>query len=330
LNPFGTSLDHLGAWGPWLFVVLFIDASFLMIWRLESLSARGIEGTVLGTLVMPYCSGVGNLVFVLVMSRQGGPGTEVLTNCLVNNVTNMTFLIGLPAVFWGLSVIPTEKGRRKKKEASASKLNRLSLLLTLMAVLFFSGALWALGRDGSLTFSDGIVLVGLFLFWQCFHVFDVLKSNVRQNKTFSTNLWLDLVLLVVGAYAIYLSVDWLVNWISTVDSGFISAKKLGWLSGWLMVLPNGMLALYYGWKRRAEVVYTSQVGDGHICIPLCVGIFPLFRPMTMPPFFEKGIAILVGATLVHIIFVITLGKLPRAMGAVMIGLYGIFLYLGLI
>jgi len=35
-----------------------------------------------------------------------------------------------------------------------------------------------------LDFQDGLVLIGLFLFWQCFHVFEVMKSNVRQNKSF--------------------------------------------------------------------------------------------------------------------------------------------------
>jgi hypothetical protein len=44
---------------PWLFLVLFIAASFLMIWRLESMTENGMEGTVLGTLIMPYCSGMG-------------------------------------------------------------------------------------------------------------------------------------------------------------------------------------------------------------------------------------------------------------------------------
>jgi len=41
-------------------------------------------------------------------------------------------------------------------------LNRLSLLLTLTAVLFFTGAVWALGRKGSLNFNDGLVLVDYF------------------------------------------------------------------------------------------------------------------------------------------------------------------------
>src|SRR6266700_4653966 len=181
-------MEASGDWAPWLFLVLFMAASFLMIWRLESMTASGVEGTVLGTLVMPYCSGMGNLIFAFVLGIKGGSGTEVLTNSLVNNVTNMTLLLGLPAVIWGMNVLPAGKAKPAKKRKGGNKehhINRLSLLLTLSAVLFFTGAVWALGRDGALNFGDGLVLVGLFLFWQCFHLFDVLKSNVRQNKTMS-------------------------------------------------------------------------------------------------------------------------------------------------
>src|SRR5262245_14601163 len=230
---------------------LFMGSSFLLIWRLEHMTETGVEGTVLGTLVMPYCSGIGNLIFVFVVYAKGQPAAEVMTNSLVNNVTNMTLLIGLPAIFWGLRVVPKPDGKAKRQKKSnkqdqARRINRLSLLLTLTAVLFFTGAVWALGRDGVLNFGDGLVLVGLFLFWQCFHLFDVLKSNVRQNKTLSWMLAADVVLLLVGAYGTYISIDGLVTWISSIQTGFISARYLGWLSGWLMVVPNGLMALYYG------------------------------------------------------------------------------------
>src|SRR5262249_53688981 len=146
-------------------------------------------GTVLGTLVMPYCSGIGNLVFAFVMGRDHREASQVMTNCLVNNVTNMTVILGLPAIIWGLNLLPTKKDDGKKsakakKGPNIREVNRLSLLLTLTAVLFFTGMTWLLGADGEITSRDGIVLVGIFLFWQCFHVFEVLKSNVRQNKKF--------------------------------------------------------------------------------------------------------------------------------------------------
>jgi cation:H+ antiporter len=323
-------MESTGALAPWCFLGLFIAASFLMIWRLEAMTESGVEGTVLGTLVMPYCSGMGNLIFVFVLGAKGGPGEEVVMNSLVNNVTNMTLLIGLPTIFWGMNVLP-HAGKSKKKQPSQKEhqINRLSLLLTLTAVLFFTGAVWALSRKGRLDSGDGLVLVGLFLFWQCFHVFDVLKSNVRQNKSFSWMLPLDLAVLAIGAYGIYLSTDWLVDWLSNIHSGFISAKHLGWLSGWLMVLPNGLLAFYYAWRGNPEVVYSSQVGDGHISIPLCLGIFALYHPMQVPPFFQTGVIILLGVTLLHFLFVAIFGRLPRFMGWILTGAYVVFLYKGL-
>jgi cation:H+ antiporter len=316
---------------PWWFLWLFAGASLLMVWRLEAMTRSGVEGTVLGTLVMPYCSGMGNLVFAFVLGARRGPGEEVLTNALVNNVTNLTLLVGLPAAIWGLSVLPSGKSKKgkRKDDGKAHRLNRLSLLLTLTAVLFFTGVAWALARDGKLDFSDGLVLVGLFLFWQCFHVFDVLKSNVRQNKSFEWMLFFDLAILALGAYGVYLSTDWLVNWISKIQSGFISAKYLGWLSGWLMVLPNAILAFYYAWRGNPEVVYTSQVGDGHICIPLAIGICALYGPINVPPFFATGSLILLSAAMAHFILVALFGRLPRFAGWLLTAAYGVFLYQGL-
>jgi cation:H+ antiporter len=317
---------------PFWFLVLFVLGSLVMIWRLEAMSAGGLEGTVLGTLVMPYCSGIGNLIFAFVVATKGGPGKEVLTNALVNNVTNMTLLLGLPAVLWRMSVLPPEKAQKsKKKKANQQihKINRLSLLLTLTAALFFTGVVCALASDGTLTFTDGIVMIGLFLFWQAFHVYDVLKTNVRENKALGCVLIFDLVILASGAYGIYVSTNWLVDWISNIHTGFISAEHLGWLSGWLMVLPNAMLALYYARRGNPEVVYTSQVGDGHISIPLSVGIFALFRTIQVPAFFYTGAAILMTAAIIHFVVVAFFGSLPRFMGWVLLAAYLIFLLTGL-
>jgi cation:H+ antiporter len=323
-------IESTGALAPWLFLALFLAASALMIWRLEAMSDGGFEGTVLGTLIMPYCSGIGNLIFAFILGRNSGPGAEVMTNSLVNNVTNMTLVIGLPTIFWGMRVMPVVNPKAKKRpNTKARELDRLSLLLTLTAVLFFTGAIWVLARDGKLDFNDGLVLVGLFLFWQCFHVFDVLKNNVRQSKTFGWMLPVNLAVLGIGAYAAYVSIDWLVEWVSKIHTGFVSAKNLGWLSGWLMVLPNALLAVYYAWRGQPEVVYTSQVGDGHICIPLCVGIYALYNTMTVPAIFKTGILILLVATIVHIIFVTLFGGLPRFMGWVLTATYAVFLYKGL-
>ena len=305
-----------------------------MIWRLEAMTESGVEGTVLGTLVMPYCSGMGNLIFAFVLGAKGGSGAEVVTNSLVNNVTNMTLLIGLPTILWGMHVLPVAKGKKdkpgKKPNTKEHQINRLSLLLTLTAVLFFTGAVWALARKGRLDFGDGLVLVGLFLFWQCFQVYDVLKHNVRRQRSFGPLFYLDVFLVALAAYGIYASIDWLVAWLAAQHSGFISATHLGWLSGWLMVVPNALLAFFYAARRRADIAYTSQVGDGHICIPLCIGLCALVSPVPVPHFFVTGLAILIGAALLHMGCVLFAGGLPRWMGWPLLAAYAWFVGTGLL
>lgn len=344
MNNIVEAIEALGLDNPLTYSLLFIGASLLMIWRLNAILDHGLEGTALGTLVMPYCSGLGNLIFVFILLQTRGKSVEIMTNCLVNNNTNLTFVLALPALIWGLNLAPASaasgeegKSKRPKKAAAAKlekaeteqRLSRLSLYLTMAAVVFFSGAVWALGQDGFLDFGDGLVLVGLFLFWQCFQVFDVLKHNVRQKKSFSPFFFIDLAVLLVGAVFLYISLDWLMQWLGAQKTGFLSAKNLGWLSGWLMVLPNALLAIYYGWKRRADIVYSSQLGDGHICIPLCVGIYALFKPIPLPGFFSAGIVILLAATALHFLVIATLGRLPHWAGWLLMAAYGWFVIAGL-
>jgi len=50
----------------------------------------------------------------------------------------------------------------------------------------------------------------------------------------------------------------------------------------------------------------------------------------VPPFFQVGMFILLGATLVHLFFVTLFGKLPRLVGWLLVAAYGYFLYRGLL
>ncbi len=329
-------IKTLGLEDPALCVCLFLAASLLMVWRLEALLHRGLEGTALGALVTPYCSGLGNLLFVYFVFRDKADPAQVVTNCLVNNITNLTLVLGVPALLWGLNLggkaagkSGTRKGGGAGKRDIEQRISRLSLLFTLGAAGFFSAVFWVLGADGLLDFNDGLILTGLFLFWQAMQVVDVLKHNVRQSRSFDGLFYLDLGVLLVGAVAMYASLEWLVSWLGSQKGGFICAQNLGWLSGWLMVLPNAVLALYYGFKRRADVAYASQVGDGHICIPFCLGLFALLKPLRMPALFETGLLVLVVAIAVHFLLVLLLRGLPRWLGWVLVAGYAVFLWAGL-
>lgn len=336
-------LESLALNDPATYLVVFLGVSLLMLWRLEAMLDHGLEGTALGTLLLPYCSGLGNLIFVGIMVSRKGPPGEVLTNCLVNNVTNMTLLLGVPALCWGLAVLPVAKGagggkgRKPARSAKSGKgggiegqINRLSLLLSLTAVVFFTGIVWALGGDGKLDRTDGVVLIGLFLFWQCFQVFDVMKHNLQARVSFGWRFYVDALVVLAAAYLMFESLEWLVNWLTARKSGFVSAANLGWITGWLMVLPNAVLALYWGWKRRADVVYSSQVGDGHICIPLCLGLCALLKPVPMAAFSSTALWVLLGAAGLHAVFLLIHGGLPRWAGGLLVAGYAWFVWAGLL
>lgn len=334
MNPLTETFEALGISNAWTYFALFIAASLLMIWRLEALLAHGLEGTALGTLVMPYCSGLGNLLFVAIIVSRDGPAEEVLTNCLVNNVTNLTLILALPTLLWGLvlgggSRKSAGKGRRKGGADAERQLSRLSLLLTLAAVVFFTVVTWSLSADGRLDTNDGLVLVGLFLFWQCFQVFDVLKQNVRRQADFGPSFYLDLFVVLLAAGGVFTSLDWLVTWLSAQDGPVLNAAHLGWLTGWLMVVPNALLAFYYAARNRADIAYSSQVGDGHICIPLCIGLCAIAQPVAVPAFFETGLLILIGSAIVHAFAVLAMHGLPRWMGWPLLGAYAWFIAAGL-
>ena len=326
-------IDHIPIHtaNPLLQLALFVAATFVMIWRLHAMESKGFEGTVLGTLIMPYCSGFANLVFAYVMSSSASNGGLVIENCLVNNATNLTLILGMTAVFGSAALVKKgNAGQRTKKHAEFHRINRLNLLFTLIAMFLFTGTLWALAKDGVLDVYDGLVLVGLFLFWQILHVFEILKDNIRKNKAFHWSIVIDLALIAVSAYFIYFAVDHLVEWVSKAENQFFEFQKLGWFSGVLMVLPNAFLALYYAHIGRQDIVLSSQIGDGHICIPMCIGLFAIFNPIQVPDFFQMGAAIILGAGAIHFLSVALLGRVPRFAGLGLIGGYAYFLYAGLI
>ena len=260
------------------------------------------------------------------MLREKGPSEAIAVNCWTNNITNLCLLLALPALIWGLRL---ESASKAKKAVRESQLSRLSLALTLIAMAFFSLTVWVLGEDGSIDKQDGFALVGLFLFWQCFHIFEVLKENTRTGSSWSPMIVIDVLLILVGSFITLLSVEGIVALIMRSPGGFFNTDQLGLLTGWLMVLPNAVLAFYYAWRQQGEIVYSSQVGDGHICIPLCIGLFAIFQPIKMPELFSQGLLTIAALASLHLLCVLFFRGLPKWASILLLAVYGGTLYLQL-
>lgn len=322
-----TLFGQAGSREPLTLLALFLAASGVMVWRLNAMENRGFEGTLVGTLIMPYCSGFANLAFAFVLARSAGPGRLVLENCIVNNVTNLTLILGIPALLWGLTL--SQETSLKGGSAIQRRLNHLSVLLTLIALIFFTAILWLLAMDGVIDRNDGAVLVGIFFFWQMIHVIEVMKTNVRKQTGMDPVLWVDFAVVIVCAWVTLHSIDGLVAWTRQHGQGLLSERYLGMLSGFMMVVPNAMLAFYYAARNRTDVVYSSQIGDCHICIPLCVGLFAMAKPIVDPGFIAEGLFVLLGAACLHLLYILVAERLPRIMGGLLILAYAGFFLAGL-
>lgn len=198
------------------------------------------------------------------------------------------------------------------------------MLLTLAAVLFFAGATRVLAEDGVLGFSDGLMLVGLFVFWQSFQACDALKHHARERISLGAGFRLDIALVPAGALVLFTGIGERVTWLARRPFGFFRAENLGWL----MVLPNALLAFFYAARRRPEVVYASQVGDGHICIPLGIGLFALIKPLPLPAHATAGLIVLMAGAGLHLLCLLFAGGLPRWMGGLLFAACAAFVLTG--
>jgi cation:H+ antiporter len=320
-DTFWAFADRLTTPGWWQLLLCFLACSLLMINRLNSVEKNGFEGTLIGTLIMPYFSGFPNLCFAYLILKNPVNTSVVLENCLVNNITNLTLILALPCLFWGLDLF-----KSKDSDASNLKINHLSLLLSILALIFFSIATLFVSKDGQIDQFDGMLLVALFFFWQLFHVFDVLKNNTRQHRKIKKKIIFDFIIIGLCAWGIFSSIENLLEWITTSEQAKSLQPHLGLLSGLLMVIPNAFLAVYYAAIHRSEIAYSSQIGDCHICIPLCIGLFAIFSPITVGPSLETTLFIIIGASAGHFLFTALFGRLPRFAGITLACLYVFFFY----
>jgi cation:H+ antiporter len=331
-----TFIDQdLGLGHPLTYFALFLVASLLLVWRLEAMLANGLEGTALGALFMPLCSGLGNLLFVAVAHRRGVSSSEVAVNSLGNNLTNLLLILPAAALVSDLSLRAASAAKKSARKSARAKgpapesLRLLALFLTLGAATLFPLIAWALALDGRLDRGDGLALIALFVLWQTFHLYDVRKHQLVNRQRMSPLVFLDALLALAAAGLLLISLDWLVDWLSKRPADALGAGHLGWITAWLMVLPNAALAAFYAFRRRADIVYASQIGDGHICIPLCLGLAAAFAPFAPPTWFGESLLILAGAAVFHALCLVVFKGLPRPFAFVPLAGYAWCLYQGL-
>ena len=316
--------EFAGDWTPWALLALYTLSTALILWRLHAMAQRGRSSAVLSAGLLPYATGWGNLCLVWLLLRIDGPTEAIPLNLWTNNLTSLSLMLALPALIWGLKLIPDSQS---KKSSPASPAVRGPLILNCISFILFSLATWQLGQDGEINRNEGFALLGLFALWQCLQIFQTLKQTPAASTASIPLNVLDGLLILLGGFISLLAVDGILTTLMAQETGFFSIQQLGLLTGALMLLPNAMLAWHYARQQRADAVYYSQLSDAHICMPLCLALCAIFQPLALPTFLLDGLRFLAALALVHLLCLQLLKELPKLVAAGLLAVYAYALFI---
>ena len=254
-----------------------------------------------------------------------------MTNCLVNNVTEHD------ACPWRAGHhLENEHHSRKKGRAKAGKALQRSCSKPPFAPADAHGRSLlhrhhlVLGADGKIDFKDGLVFVGIFLFWQCFHVFDVLKSNAQQNK--SQLDVADRPGFLRPSAVIRLCQHRLARGLGFQDSHRLRQRQIHGLAQRLAQrscpTPSSP-SIMPGRERPGNRLHLAGWRLPYLHSPVHRRVRPCSKHCRAF-LFRLGVVVLLAATLVHIFFIGAFGRLPRYMGWILTAAYAFFVWRGLL
>jgi cation:H+ antiporter len=202
----------------------------------------------------------------------------------------------------------------------------------LLCLVPFSAMLW---NDGTISRLEGalliVVAIGLMV-WLYTHSPAFLHTVPEEERAARPSWWRTLGLLVLGLVAMFIGAELVVKGAKAVLSSLrISEVFLG-----MAVISLGEsleeTARMVAPARRGhpELAWGNVVGTVLILLAFNLGLIALLRPLTAEPLVLRFYApYLLGCTLLVAVALLWAKKLGRAMGALLIGLYLLYLAISL-
>lgn len=245
----------------------------------------------------------------LFASLRGQPAAS-MGNIVGSNFVTLTFVAGICALWRPIVVGPT----LRERESSWMILSAALLLI--------------LGMDGSLSRTDGMLLVAGYVPYFRSTLDEARKQRQDSTPAAGPHPWLDILLFLVGIGMIVAGSNMI------VEHGTVMARHLGMNELLIGVtfyafgtsLPELAIALGAVIRRQADVtlgeIYASNIFTG-----LAVaGALCLIRPLPVAPLIvSRDLPLLIMAGVMLQMFVTTGGRFVRSEAAVMVAIFALFL-----
>lgn len=302
-----------------LAVVLFV-AGFVMLvkgadWFVDGaagIAARfGIPQLVIGLTIVAMGTSAPEAAVSITAAKTGNAGITI-GNVLGSNILNVLVILGITAAITSISV-----------QKSTVKYEIPFMLLTAVVLLVVGMT------GGGVVFWEGVVLWILFIIYMIYLFFMAKNGEGEEDET-PKALWLQIVLVIIGAAGIVFGAD------LTVDNASKIAEALGMddrLIGLTIVafgtsLPELVTSVTAARKDKADIAIGNIVGSNLFNILFVVGTTALITPVAFKESFLVDSIVSIAAGVLLWIGVFKDMKLKRPMGIIMLAVYAVyFVYL---
>lgn len=271
----------------------------------------GIPQLVIGLTIVAMGTSAPEAAVSITAAKVGNAGITI-GNVLGSNILNILIILGVTAVITTVAV---------QKSTIKYEIPFMLLVTVVMLVVGMTG--------GKIVFWEGVILWVFFIIYMIY-LFLMAKNGEGEEEDKPKALWLQIILLLVGALGIIWGAD------LTVDNASTIATKLGMddrLIGLTIVafgtsLPELVTSVTAARKGKADIAIGNIVGSNIFNILFVAGTTALITPVVFKASFLIDSVVAVGAGILLLLGVMKNMKLQRPIGIVMLLAYaGYFVYL---
>jgi cation:H+ antiporter len=298
------------------FAVLIKGADFLVNGASSIAKKNGISNLAIGLTVVAFGTSLPELI-VSLFAALNGKSDASFGNVLGSNIFNLLFILGIAGVIYPLAV----QKNTVKYEVPIS-LFAAVLMLILVNDNYIFGT-----ENNSLSRVDSFILLvffGLFLFY----IYRTMSSSPEESEGEPIKIYRNL--YSIGF--ILLGVSCLVGGGKLViDNAIDIAHHFGFSERFIGLtilavgtsLPELATSAMAAYKRNTDIAIGNVVGSNMFNILLILSMTGLVHPIDYNPIMNMDIFILMGSTVLLMIFMFTLNtrKLDRWEAAIMLVLY---------
>lgn len=290
-------------------VILYFGAEWL-VGGASSLAARlRISPLIIGLTIVSMGTSAPELV-VSVKAAMAGQSALSIGNVLGSNLFNTALILGVSALIIPLTV------KRQLLKVDVPVMVGATLLFLIMFL------------DGKLSFTESIILVGLFISYMAYLLIVSLKNKeTNENNDIIIRIYkhwaIDVSLIGLGLVGLIYGSDLL------VDNAIVIAKNLGMseaMIGLTIVaagtsIPELATSIVAALKRQTDIAIGNVVGSNTFNLLLILGTAGAIHPIQTPDINITDSLFLLGTGLLLWLFMKTSTKLGRFQGLIFLLAY---------